>query len=199
MKQDILPLARQNEIVVQNSNNEVLIYDLKTNKVWCLNETSAAIWQLCNGKNDVDSIANHLKLQTNQQIPLELVEIALEKLSDENLIENYQSQIIPTNKKSRREIIRKIGLATAIALPIVSSLIAPSSVAAASCSAGETYCPVSSLGFIVSPEGCKNLQIGTPVILTSFGEARQCGGCHLFCLSSPGFLMDCVGGVCVPV
>lgn len=199
MNQNTFPLARQKDIVVQQTNEDMLVYDLKANKALCLNETSAMIWQFCNGKNDVAEIAKQIQTRSAQPIPNELVEIALEKLNKENLLENYHPKTDKINKTSRREMIRKIGLATAIAFPIITSVVAPTAVSAASCAAGETYCPDSFLGFIFSPEGCKNLQIGTPVILFSGGEARQCNMCNTFCLSSPAFPMDCIGGVCVPV
>ncbi|HZH35571.1 MAG TPA: hypothetical protein VEX64_12070 [Pyrinomonadaceae bacterium] len=38
-----IPKARENDLVVQELKDEVLIYDLKINKAYCLNETSAAI------------------------------------------------------------------------------------------------------------------------------------------------------------
>ena len=49
MKKRIAPKARKENLVVQESNGEVLIYDLDTNKAFCLNETSALVWQACDG------------------------------------------------------------------------------------------------------------------------------------------------------
>ena len=37
------PKARVSDLVIQESGNELLIYDLKTNKAQSLNETSARI------------------------------------------------------------------------------------------------------------------------------------------------------------
>jgi hypothetical protein len=37
MKQKVVPQSRKNDIVVQDLNGEVLIYDLKANKAFCLN------------------------------------------------------------------------------------------------------------------------------------------------------------------
>ena len=188
MKQDNFPLARQKDIVVQEFNEDILVYDLKTNKVFCLNETSAAIWQLCNGKNNVTAISNQFQKQTNQLIPNELVEIALENLSKENLLENYQSK---TDKTSRREMIRKAGLATAVALPVITSVIAPSAVHAASCAAGETFCPAQSPFGFPYPAGCYDLQNGfqgsyPPGIV-------GCQFCNAVCLVGS----SCVNGACV--
>ena len=47
MKQN--PTARKNGSVMQEMPDEILIYDLDTNKAHCLNETSALVWKACNG------------------------------------------------------------------------------------------------------------------------------------------------------
>lgn len=61
------PTARRTDVVVQELKGEVLIYDLKINKAYCLNETSAMVYQLCDGNNSVSDISNQLskKLKTN--------------------------------------------------------------------------------------------------------------------------------------
>jgi hypothetical protein len=41
------PISRQSNVVVQEIEGEVLIYDLKVNQAYCLNQTSALVFQLC--------------------------------------------------------------------------------------------------------------------------------------------------------
>jgi hypothetical protein len=41
MQSNINPKSRQNDLVVQELEGEVLIYDLSINKAYCLNPTSA--------------------------------------------------------------------------------------------------------------------------------------------------------------
>lgn len=43
--------------LVQELEKEILVYDLGIDKAFCLNKTSAIIWQLCNGANSVADIA----------------------------------------------------------------------------------------------------------------------------------------------
>ena len=50
MDKNFKPSTRKSDIVVQKTGEEVLIYDLKVDKAFCLNETSALIWQACDGK-----------------------------------------------------------------------------------------------------------------------------------------------------
>jgi hypothetical protein len=65
-------------------------------------------------------------------VPEEVVWLALDQLKKENLLENGGE--IPTkfSGMSRREVIRKVGLATAIALPVIAGLVAPTAAQAQS-------------------------------------------------------------------
>lgn len=138
----IKPLARKNDIVIQEFGNEILIYDLKSNKAYNLNETSALIWQLSNGDNTICEIAGNITKRLNSSINEEFVWLALEQLRKENLIENKTEISSLYQGISRREIIRRVGLASMVALPLVSSLVAPTAVSAAStCAIGTCRCP----------------------------------------------------------
>lgn len=119
-----LPNARTTDILVQSLNGETLIYDLKTNKSYCLNSTSAVIFAACNGETTLD------RLKSEHDLPDEIVFLALDELKKNNLIKD--DFISPFAGMSRREMIRKAGLTSMIALPVVSSLIAPSAISAAS-------------------------------------------------------------------
>ncbi len=141
-----IPEARKQGLVVQEMPEEVLIYDLDTNKAHCLNNTAAFVWKSCNGKNSVADIAKMFEADSGNVVQEDLIWLAIEQLNDKNLLDAD----VPTNIKgqNRREVIKKIGLASMIALPIVASLAAPSSVlanvscsctAAAQCAA--TNCP----------------------------------------------------------
>jgi hypothetical protein len=135
MKQKVAPLSRKNDIVVQDLNGEVLIYDLKLNKAFCLNETSALVWQACDGNKSVDEISRSISKQMNQPANDDLVWLALDQLKQENLLENSEEVVANFDGMSRREVIRKIGLGTMIALPFVTGLIAPSATMAQSLAA----------------------------------------------------------------
>ncbi len=52
MKNNFKPTQRKAELVIQELNGEVLIYDLGRNKAFSLNETSALVWQACNGEKN---------------------------------------------------------------------------------------------------------------------------------------------------
>ena len=134
------PLSRKEDIVVQELDGEVLIYDLRANKAFCLNETSALIWQACDGDKDVpqlaDFVANRLNLKANE----DLVWLALDQLKKEKLIDNMPAADGRFAGMSRREVIKKVAVGSMIAIPIVSGLVAPPAYAAGSVCGNTCVC-----------------------------------------------------------
>ncbi len=126
----LLPLARSRDIVVQRLENETLIYDLKTDRAYNLNETSSVVFQACDGKTSV------AELREKSGFTEDVIYLALDELKKQNLLEENQSYDSPFKGMSRREAIRKIGLASAVALPVITFLVAPSAAAAASACPG---------------------------------------------------------------
>jgi hypothetical protein len=107
---------------------EVLVYDLDTNKAHCLNQTAAFVWKSCDGRNSVADITKLVGNDSGTAIPEDLVWLAIDQLSEKNLLANNLKADF--NGSTRREVIKKIGLAAVIALPLVASLTAPTSVLA---------------------------------------------------------------------
>jgi len=145
MKKRVAPKAREENLVVQELDGEVLIYDLNANKAFCLNKSSALIWQACDGKKDVSEIRDLLGKLFNSSVNDDFVWLALDQLKKENLIENKDEIVVDYNGMSRREVIRKVGLASVVALPLISSLVAPVDVSAqGSLRPGGSTCSVNS-------------------------------------------------------
>ena len=144
MKKRTAPKVRKENLVVQELNGELLIYDLDANKAFCLNETSALIWQACDGNKDVSEIRNFVGKQLNSSVTDDFVWLALDQLKKENLIENKEEIISVFDGMSRREVIRKVGLASVIALPLVAGLVAPKAAMAGSVCGGTCTCTFAS-------------------------------------------------------
>lgn len=123
MKNSQFPVARKNGLVVQEMPDEVLVYDLDTNKAHCLNQTAAFVWKSCDGKNSVSDIARLFESNDGNRVTEDFVWLAIDQLSENKLLD----QEIKSNfhGQSRREVIKKIGLASMIGLPIIASLVAP--------------------------------------------------------------------------
>ncbi len=178
------PVSRKDNLVIQELDGEVLIYDLKENKAFCLNETSALVWQSCDGKNAISDISKFLGDKLNSPASDDLVWFAIDQLKKEKLIENEAELGNHFEGMSRREVIKKIGLGSMIALPIVASMVAPVSVQAASCTnlgcicstsmtlvANEQCNTASNMGGMVcaNPEGCLVCYVLAPKSDTATG------------------------------
>ena len=126
------PTARKAGLVIQEVPDEVLVYDLETNKAHCLNQSAAIIWRSCDGTNTVSEIAELVGAQAGGKVTEDFVWLAIDQLSQNRLLENEIA--VDFKGRSRRDAIKKIGLATMVALPVIASLVAPqSALAATSC------------------------------------------------------------------
>jgi hypothetical protein len=147
MNSSQVPVARKQGLVVQEMPEEVLIYDLDTNKAHCLNKTAAFIWKSCDGIKSVADITKSFESDFGSPAQEDLVWLAIEQLGDKNLLNEALSNGL--KGQTRRQVIKKIGFAAVIALPVVASLAAPTSaLATASCAcvapadcAAQTGCP----------------------------------------------------------
>lgn len=180
------PKTRNENIVVQEIEKEILIYDLKTNKALCLNETSAIIYGLCNGNRSVTEIADLMSVKLKTLVSEEFVWLTLNELKREDLLEIDSDNERFLNSVSRRELVKKAGIASMIALPLVTSLIAPKASQAASntCRSGFAVCP----GI---PGGCCPDLFGSCCGTHCCGERQPC--CGSGCCQSTE---KCCGQVC---
>ena len=127
------PTARKSGLVIQEVPDEVLVFDLESNKAHCLNNTAAMVWKSCDGKMSVPEIAKFIGKETGKTVDDDMVWLAIDQLQENQLLES--SPASPFKGESRREVIKKIGLASMIAIPVVASLVAPqSALANLSCS-----------------------------------------------------------------
>ena len=122
------PKSRRVQIVEQEVDGEILIYDLRADKALCLNKTSALIWQACDGKRTVAQISDLLGKQLQTRTNEDIVWLALDQLSKEKLIEPSVDVAARFEGLSRRQVIKKIGVGSMVALPVVASLIAPTAI-----------------------------------------------------------------------
>jgi hypothetical protein len=127
------PKARQSGIVVQEMPEEVLIYDLSTNKAHCLNKSAALIWRSCNGNRSTADIVHEFERSGAGNVSEDFVWLAIDQLQEKDLLENVSAPRF--TGQSRRQVLKTIGLASLVAVPVVASLVAPpSALAATSCS-----------------------------------------------------------------
>jgi hypothetical protein len=116
------PVARQDGLVMQKVLDELLVYDLRTDKAHCLNRSAALVWKLCDGTNSVDDIVRKFEATDGGKITEDFIWLALNQLHENRLLD---STLPPRfTGQSRRELLKKIGYVSA-ALPLIASLVAP--------------------------------------------------------------------------
>lgn len=144
------PLSRKKNIVIQEFEKEILIYDLTKNKAFCLNQTSAMVFQECDGTKSVAQISDKLSKTVEAKVNEDIIWLALTQLKADGLLENNNDFVTPFEGLTRREAVRKIGFASIVALPVISAVIAPTAVSAQS--GGQCF-PADNTGSNSSP-GC---------------------------------------------
>lgn len=166
------PVSRKENLVLQDLNGEILIYDLSGSKAFCLNETAAFVWNLCDGKNTVGEIAGKLAEKTKSSANEEIVWLAIEQLKKSDLMTEADKLPAVFKGLDRREVIKRAALTTAVALPIVTGLVAPQAAAAQSVCSGACACG----------SGNNGVQAGQAYSTTNNGCACATANCR--CIAS---------------
>ena len=135
------PIARKQGLVIQELPDEVLVYDLDRDRAHCLNATAAFVWQRCDGRNSTAQIARTLGNQLNCEVDEKIVWLALDQLGRNHLLESKPAPPPPVMGVNRRTMVRALGLTAAVAIPIVTSIVAPTPAQAVSaCRGGGVAC-----------------------------------------------------------
>lgn len=126
MISSIRPRSIQLERVSEQAiGEETLVYDELNHQAWCLNRSSACIWGLCNGRNDVQQIAAAASRELAAEVTEEIVLLTLAELGKRNLLEAESIVQVP-EAVTRRKVIRGGGLAAAAMLPAIASILTTS-------------------------------------------------------------------------
>ena len=127
------PRKRVEGLVIDQLPNEVLVYDIVRHKAHCLNHTAALVWKHCDGQSSASQIARRLTKHLQTPFAESVVWLALAQLEKLHLLE----QSIPVPPQflglSRRRMIRNLGLAAAVTLPLATSIVSPTPAQAATC------------------------------------------------------------------
>lgn len=134
------PRARTERIIVKEVQDEVLVYDMDRDRAHCLNLSAAAVWKKCDGRNTPAQIANSLRAESQANVNEDFVWLALDQLARDHLLEEPLEWPAAIPRLTRREAVRRIGIGAAIAIPLVTSILAPTPAQAATCLAKGLSC-----------------------------------------------------------
>jgi hypothetical protein len=146
-----IPTARQNGLVVKELADEILVYDTTSDKAHCLNRTAALVWGFCDGQTTVDGIVAKLGTESKASVNVNTVSMAIAQLDEINLLTAKID--LNSNVLSRRQLMRAIGIGALVAVPIITSIVAPRAAQASTCVASGGSC-------ISSAECCSGLCSG---------------------------------------
>src|SRR5438105_1313109 len=119
------PRARQEDLVIEGLGDETLVYDMRNHKAHCLNRTAALVWERCDGRSTVGEMTAALEEELGVRVRAEIVWVAIEQLNRAQLLTDDMPRAMAQRGLSRRAVIQKIGLGAAVALPLVTSILAP--------------------------------------------------------------------------
>jgi len=150
-----MPQARKSGLIVKEIDGEILIYDQDRNKAHCLNQTAAKVWKYCDGETSVASACSSLSAEVGTSVDEKVVAYAVDQFSEDHLLEeNVGMPAFMIPGLNRRQMVRTLGLTAAIAIPMVTSILAPTPAQAATCVPNGGAC-------VGSAECCSGLCSGT--------------------------------------
>ncbi len=193
------PTARRDKIVTQDMATETLIYDLEANKAFCLNETSTLVWQLSDGQHTVSQISDEMSKQMKNLVSEDVVWLALTQLNKDGLLENGDKLDFPFSGLSRREVIKRVGFASVITLPVVSSLVAPQAAMSQSLSPNGDACTIGNPSTCAS-NNCLNAGMGMGICCDA-GSSQANNPGYTICTTDPtaaDFDFRCCSGSASP-
>ena len=139
-----MPQARRSGLIIQEVDGEVLIYDQVSSKAHCLNQTAAKVWKYCDGETTLADACSALSRDLETPVNEKLVWYAVDQFSKDQLLEK---ETIPPAfiiaGMNRRQMVRTLGLAAIVAVPLVTSIVAPTPAQAATCLPPTSACTAS--------------------------------------------------------
>jgi len=115
-------LASSN-LVLEQLPDELMIYDQKRNKAYCLNQTAAFVWQNADGNKTVSDLVELMTRELKKPVNEQVIWFALDVLSKDGLLEGPTAVTEVPAGVSRRALLQKVGMGVAVAIPAVTVLL----------------------------------------------------------------------------
>jgi hypothetical protein len=135
-----LPTSRQARLVIQELPDEVLIYDLDRDRAHCLNQAAAFVWKQCDGRTTVAEALVRFEEEFGAGVDETMILLAVDQLEKFDLLQERVKRPARVNRVSRRALIRSVGLAAAVAVPLITSIGIPTVQAFTSCAPNGASC-----------------------------------------------------------
>src|SRR5689334_9384226 len=121
----IRPVARTEGLLTEDLEDELLVYDSRTDVAFSLNPSAALVWRNCDGKRSPRDLVRVLEKDLGGVADEDMVLVALDSLVEHGLIESgYECRDPSATRINRRRFIGRVGVAAA-AVPVVASMAVP--------------------------------------------------------------------------
>lgn len=161
------PAKRTEGLVVTEFMGELLVYDLERHRAHYLNPPAAVVFKHCDGKRGVEELARLLESELGAPADPDCVWLALHRLGRARLLRHSVRRPAAAGQLSRRELVRRVGVAAL--LPVITSILAPTPAqAAATCVASCASQPFGTPCSATAPNNC---------FCTCDGGGNCIGGC----------------------
>jgi hypothetical protein len=147
---------RRSTTHVERLHGELCLYEWTTKTVHALNPAAARVWDMCDGSTTIDEMTTAVRRDLSASGADVIVQHALVQFDRAGLLEPGTFDAAPT-ALSRRAVLRRIGIAAAI--PVVTSIAAPTPLAAQSPGRTITFGFTGSPQSFVVPAGVTTLQV----------------------------------------
>jgi hypothetical protein len=126
------PLARKNQLIVEDLIGECIVYDRDHKKAHSLNSTLTWIWHHCDGSTNVEEMALQFEREFGCADSLDVVLSGIQQLEAANLLvltpREDSLSISPGPVMSRRAVVA----AGSALVPVIASILVPTAAAAKS-------------------------------------------------------------------
>lgn len=118
------PSARSDELLVEEADDELLVFDLQRSMAHVLNAPAAKVWRLCDGTRTVAALARESGLS------VDAVQLAIVDLEEQSLLATPAPPGVSRRVLLERGVLAGAGLG--LSYPAIRSIVAPTPAMAAS-------------------------------------------------------------------
>jgi hypothetical protein len=124
----MVPKARRDNLLVQEFDDEVVVYDQERHCAHRLNRTAALVWRHSDGQRTIADLALILQQELDLVADENLVWLTLDRLDQAHLLQESLQRSPEQTRLSRRQVVRKASLVGVLSLllPVITTLVTPS-------------------------------------------------------------------------
>jgi hypothetical protein len=129
------PATRSEGLLIRKVGDEAVVYDLETKEAHCLKPLAAFVFESSGGPATIGELADRARAEVDPAVTDEQVLDAVAQLEEIRLLSAPSLLVVDGNDVSRREMMRRVGYAGAVATVgtgLVTSIAAPTALAACS-------------------------------------------------------------------